>query len=853
MSSQEHVSRAIFIPKALEALTPQKRWIVWRWTTGANGKPTKPPFRADNPKVNASCADPATWFTFDEATRAHQDGSADGIGFALRGSGILAFDLDDCRDPNTSALKPWAVDLVQRCKSYTEVTPSGAGLRIIGTTTGADLHRKFAMPEGGSLEVYANCSRFICVTGKEIEPVDGLADLGAIAQDIVAERDTKKMPLFSAKAGGAARERGLDDIIKHGCGSSFGGDRSRAVWYVVNALIERGRNDGEIATVLLNPDNGISAHVLSKPEDPRKYVQRQIAKARSEQAQKKGAGGDGSLDSDGAEINRLAALSDMQYEKARKAAAEALGVRAAILDRLVQAERERGRLGADKKAGRAISFPTPEPWPQPVEGHHLLDGIADAIRGHITMTESETWICALWVVQTYLVDCFQVSPRLAIQSPTKGCGKTSLFDVLACLVARPLVTASVTPAVVFRVVENYRPTLMVDEGDTFLHEASELRGILNSGYRKGGTVLRTVGDDFEVRAFSTYGACAFASIRGLPDTLADRSISIELNRRRKSDPPITAFSIDRTAHLDVLARQASRWAEDNAVTVAAAAADNPALPEGLSNRVADNWRVLAAIASGAGGDWPQRAFQAAELAHSKIAAHDGDGILEMLLTDIREAFPSNNADMASADLVERLVAIEGHPWAEFGKSAKPITMNRLARLLKPLRIGPENIGQNRVKGYRREQFKEAFERYLPQDIHPEGAQQPLNRSSPCNAKTFRVFQPLMPEQARAVVKPENHNDDKRLSGCAVALGDDGGKLAPEVASGLSQRSIHAESAWYRERAYDRMHEPDLAGEGTLEAAIDAEMRARLSNGLGILPEHVETELQRVKDEAFKPL
>src|SRR5262249_56833206 len=127
--------------------------------------------------------------------------------------------------------------------------------------------------------------------------------------------------------------------------------------------------------------------------------------------------------------------------------------------------------------------------PERVEGGELLNGIATAVRNHVFMSDHARDTAALWVLHTYLVDCFLVSPRLGVRSPTKGCGKTLLLDVLGRLVLRPLPTANVTPAALFRVVEGHRPTLLVDEGDTFLFDNDELRGVLNSGHRKGGAVL----------------------------------------------------------------------------------------------------------------------------------------------------------------------------------------------------------------------------------------------------------------------------------------------------------------------------------------------------------------------------
>ena len=152
------------------------------------------------------------------------------------------------------------------------------------------------------------------------------------------------------------------------------------------------------------------------------------------------------------------------------------------------------------------------------------------------MSEAAADACTLWCVHTYLIDAAWISPRLALTSPEKGCGKTTLLDVLARLVWRPLPAANATSSALFRVVEMQRPTLLIDEADTFLGENEELRGILNSGHRRGGSVLRTVSDEHEPRQFSTYSACAIAMIGKLPATLADRSIPIDLKRGGRTSP-----------------------------------------------------------------------------------------------------------------------------------------------------------------------------------------------------------------------------------------------------------------------------------------------------------------------------
>jgi putative DNA primase/helicase len=495
------------------------------------------------------------------------------------------------------------------------------------------------------------------------------------------------------------------------------------------------------------------------------------APAQQEAAEQANKAQNGSTD---AEIERLARLSALQYEQERKGAAEQLEIRASILDRLVRAEREKLGLDVDDgKQGRAISFPDPELWPEPVDGAALLEDMATAIRKHVVMSDQARDATTLWVLHAYLLDCFLVSPRLAVCSPVKRCGKTTLLDVLARLVLRPLPSANVSAAAVFRVVESCRPTMLIDEADTFLRseDSDMLRGVLNSGHRKGGAVVRTVGDDHEPRAFGTYSACAIALIGKLPDTLHDRAVVVDLQRRLPGEA-VASFRPDRAGHLDELARRAVRWAKDHAETVAGA---DPEMPQGVFNRAADNWRPLLAIAEAAGGEWPGRARKAAADACGAETGEEGSR-LELLLGDIRDIRDSAGdnlpmTEITSADLVARLVGLTTRPWAEYGRSGKPITQNGLARILKPLGITSELLGDGRLHGYRLEHFKEAFDRYLPSKSPPH------NRSTahnPYKPGTSNPFATAHPETERAVAKSQKspvYTDYERLSGCKGGNGE----------------------------------------------------------------------------------
>src|SRR5262249_58036601 len=133
--------------------------------------------------------------------------------------------------------------------------------------------------------------------------------------------------------------------------------------------------------------------------------------------------------------------------------------------------------------------------------------------------------------------------------------------------------------------------------------------------------------------FATYAPCVIALIGVLPDTLHDRAVTVDLKRRLRSEN-VEPFRPDRADHLDELARKAARWANDTAERIGGM---DPAMPAGLVNRTGDNWRPLLAIADAAGGEWPQRAREAAGDARA-AAGGDGGPPLAPLPRDSRDPF-----------------------------------------------------------------------------------------------------------------------------------------------------------------------------------------------------------------------
>jgi predicted DNA-binding protein (UPF0251 family) len=169
-----------------------------------------------------------------------------------------------------------------------------------------------------------------------------------------------------------------------------------------------------------------------------------------------------------AEIERLAKLSVIQYGRERKQGAKKLGIGVATLDRAVKSARHKN--DDTRGQGHPLELPEIKPWPDPVNGSELLDQIVVCLREYLILPSGSAEIIALWVLHTHVFDCFMITPRLAITSPEKGCGKTTLLDVINQLVDRPLPTSNATTSAVFRIIEMQAPTLLIDEADTFLKE-----------------------------------------------------------------------------------------------------------------------------------------------------------------------------------------------------------------------------------------------------------------------------------------------------------------------------------------------------------------------------------------------
>ena len=440
-----------------------------------------------------------------------------------------------------------------------------------------------------------------------------------------------------------------------------------------------------------------------------------------------------------AELDRLAALDPISYDRERAAAAERLGCRVSTLDDQVLALRPKP---VEAPAGRGVELPEVDPWPETVTGGELLDALAAAVRRHVILSPAAADAIALWTAHTWIYERFQHTPRLAVTSPAKRCGKSTLLDVLHATSRRSLKADNVSASGVFRTVEALRPlTLLLDEADSFLGDNEELRGVCNSGYEITGAVIRVQeinGEHLPLR-FGTYAPMALAGIGKLPATLEDRAVLVALQRKAPGEEAVKLRAPGARAALAELARKLARWAADRGETLHL----DPDIPAAFGDREGDICVPLLAIADDAGGEWPKRARDALLNLFHKHAAEEGgaeNGVL--LLADLRAMFfatPARPGDpvpdpkeyLGSAEIVDRLGEMESRPWPEW-RQGKPMTAPQLAKLLRPFGIIPRTVreGGATFKGYYRKAFTDAWDRYLPPDsaLSPiEGGLKPSHR------------------------------------------------------------------------------------------------------------------------------
>ena len=339
-----------------------------------------------------------------------------------------------------------------------------------------------------------------------------------------------------------------------------------------------------------------------------------------------------------------------------------------------------------------------------------LDVTHYVLQDYLEVSPHEYVAIALWCLHTHVYDRFIVTPRLALVSPVRGCGKTTALALLALLSARGRKDDGITAAAIFRLIDSGHPTLLLDEADNLGFDRNgPLRSVVNSGHQKGGSHTRVIKD--APRRFSTFAPLAIATIGALPLPIMHRSLVIHMSRATRK-----LRRLDETDQaINVAYGMIRTWAHDVQLN------HDPELPTELRNRPADNWRPLISIADSFGPAWGAKAREAA--VHFSQTHRDEDAAV-ILLNDIRDVFNRLNVDrLHSVTLVADLIGMDDALWADWrglrdDQQPRFLSQGELARLLAPFGIRPRTIwpqrrkqGTRSRKGYLRSQFTKAWQSY----------------------------------------------------------------------------------------------------------------------------------------------
>ena len=338
---------------------------------------------------------------------------------------------------------------------------------------------------------------------------------------------------------------------------------------------------------------------------------------------------------------------------------------------------------------------------------------------------------ALWYAHTHIADRLYVTPRLILDSAEPGSGKTRVLEVAQYLVAAPEMTLSASRAALFRLVAEGPVTILFDEVDTVFNSRNgggneDLRALLNAGYKRSATIPRYDARTRSVARYPVFAPAALAGIAGgMPDTITTRAITIHMRRRRPDEhvEPFRERVVERQAA--GLRAALAGWINSLAEQIASA---EPVMPEGVTDRAAEIWEPLIAIAEAAGGHWPATARNACR--HFVLTTvPTGDALGVRLLSDLHDVFTAARVDrISSRRLLAALLTLNEAPWA--GLPEGPLTARRMSRELRRYGVRPVTFAARlgKAKGYvtfptigkqAQAGLADAWGRYLPETNDPD--------------------------------------------------------------------------------------------------------------------------------------
>ncbi|UPW07199.1 DUF3631 domain-containing protein [Gordonia terrae] len=386
---------------------------------------------------------------------------------------------------------------------------------------------------------------------------------------------------------------------------------------------------------------------------------------------------------------------------------------------------------ARKLAEEVIGKPPRERKRKPRKDmHKTADAIERYLRRYAVLGSDHHFVAAvLWVLHTHVVECFDTTPRLFLDSAVPGSGKSRVLELLEHLVRGPLNSFSASPAALIRSIDAGGRTILMDEIDTLYAKSAgteDITAVVNAGYKRGAMVPRCVGQgmDIEVVELSAFAPMALAGLHAnVPDAVRSRSIHFRMRKRIAAIEPLARYRRrDAESEAAPIRSALTRWSESTVTDTLDAA--RPELPDGVEDRPAEVWEPLLSVADAIGGDWPRRAREACvHFVFAKSA--DGPSLGVEMLTAIHAIMARFGVDDITTSAL--LVAIrnlrDDSPWHPARGELDPAT---LARILRPFDVAPQQFKRDgkKVRGYRRYGdggLFDAFARYVDGSDTPAAA------------------------------------------------------------------------------------------------------------------------------------
>lgn len=333
----------------------------------------------------------------------------------------------------------------------------------------------------------------------------------------------------------------------------------------------------------------------------------------------------------------------------------------------------------------------------------VLDAIQGVFDDYVIFPSDEARdAVVLWTAHTYVFYSFDTTPRLSVSSTEPGSGKSRVLELIENLVPSPMNAVTITPGVMWRLIEHGAPTVLIDEADTIFGQNGSssshmtLRSIINAGHSRTATVPRCVGAE-DVKQFHVFAPVAMAGLGQLPDTIATRSVSVVMRKRRAGQEVKQFRARYAQDDLNRVREILEEWSVDAAESLTSVFPECP-----VQDRDADVWEPLLTIAESAGDVWAKRAREACvELTSSVVELTPG----MRLLTDLRTVF-ADRPVMFTTEILAALYALPESKWSH-------LEARSLSAMLRQYDASPTTVrqGEDVAKGYKSDDLQATWAKF----------------------------------------------------------------------------------------------------------------------------------------------